>query len=127
MLDDPYMLLNLGGVYTRATLRDAIEDWSVDAKFHYKVVATERAKLDYRCANRKSGRSSGPFCSTIARAAGSAPYLVNLSPPALAPVPSSSRMEFPARTQWLSSIRKEYGLTPPAGILSRAPLKRSMA
>ena len=27
--DDPYMPLKLGGVYTRATLRDAIENWSV--------------------------------------------------------------------------------------------------
>ena len=47
--NDTYMPLNFGGAYTRATLRDAIEDWSVEAKFHFKVVATERAKVDYRC------------------------------------------------------------------------------
>ena len=45
--NDTYMPPNFVGVYTRATLRDAIEDWSVKVKIHFKVVATEGAKVDY--------------------------------------------------------------------------------
>ena len=49
------MPLDLGGDYTLSTLRDAIEDWSVDAKFHYKVVMSQKARVDYRCMDSTAG------------------------------------------------------------------------
>ena len=55
--NDSYMPLKLAEVYTPTTLHDTIEDQSVEAKFHYKVAATERRKVDSRCLYRESGCS----------------------------------------------------------------------